>query len=489
MRTIKNITSFLIVAICFTSCNGILDFDPENKQESDDFYEEGANVALQNLTAIYNNFYNNDVFGFSFIGLTEIVSDNSDKGSAPSDTGRDKHLLDALELDKNNDSFNELWKGYYAGVTKVNKFLSNLEKLELPTEERARYEGEVKFLRAFYYFSLVRWFGDIPLVTVAPDDDLSDEAIANARTRAPKAKIYELIVADLKVAIASCPTKAALNAKETGRVTSTAAKALLAKVHLNLEQWGEVITLTEEITAEGLSLYPDYALMFREAGENNSQESIFEIQCSGSDPAIGIPGYYEIQAARGLLGWGFNTPSENLLAAYEANDLRKDATVIEIGETMWDGFYMDPDKADATAPKYFNEKVYVSETKETYSGQRWQTNKNLRVLRYAEVLLMHAEAHVRQGATTGEGLVSLNKVRGRAGLNDLGSYNVDDIIQERRVELAFEHDRWFDLIRTRTADQAMTAAGKTWSDKCWLFPIPQIQVDLSGGRLTQNTGY
>lgn len=476
----------LTSTLALSSCDSMLDFDPTNTQLAEDFYKQGDDIALQNITAIYNNFYSFDVTGFSFIGLTEIISDNADKGSSTSDTGRDKHLIDALDIDKNNLSVNELWVGYYAGVTKVNKFLSKVPKFD--AKKRDRYEGEARFIRAYYYFSLVRWFGDIPLVTIAPDDDISDAAILNAKTRTSKDKVYAFIIEDLKRAIETCPSKSDLPSSETGRVTSTAAKTLLAKVYLYQQKWDEVIALTKELMNENMSLYSSYDALFREVGEN-CPESIFEIQSKGNQPTAGLPGYFEMQGVRGMLGWGFNTPSQNLIAAYEANDNRKKATVMTVGETMWDGFFLDPAKAEIGAPLVYNKKAYVSATRETYDGGRWVTNKNLRVLRYAEVLLMNAEAHARKGEAAGEGLLSLNKVRLRAGLTASTTLSVDKVLKERRMELAFEHDRWFDLVRTGKAKEAMTANGKTWNDKCLLFPIPQKQIDLSHGTLTQNPGY
>lgn len=485
-KYIKTVAFTLLASSALISCESILDFEPENTQKSEDFYKKGEDIALQNLTAIYNNFYDFSTFGFSFIGFTEIISDNADKGSSPSDTGRDKHLIDALDIDENNESVNEIWKGYFIGISKANKLISKFEGMKSKNIER--YLAEAKFLRAFYYFSLVRWFGDIPLVTTSPDDDLSEEAIKNARTRVSKALVYEQIVKDLKAGL-TLPKKSELPASEVGRVTSTAAKAFLAKVYLYQKNWDEVIRLTNELGSEGLDLAPNYDVMFRESGENGI-ESIFEVQCKGTQPALGVGGYVEMQLPRGISGWGFNTPSESLINAYEPNDRRKAGTVLDIhtNVTMWDGFTFETNAVEAGAPKVYNKKVYVSKTRETYDNGFWVTNKNIRLMRYAEILLMNAEAHARKGETSGEGYTALNRVRIRAGLANT-DLTLENVLKERRIELAFEHDRWFDLVRTRTANTAMTAAGKTWNDKLWLLPIPKKQIEISHNLLTQNPGY
>lgn len=486
-KYIQSAAYALLISSALISCEDMLDFEPENTQKSEDFYEKGEDIALQNLTAIYNNFYDFSTFGFSFLGLTEIISDNADKGSSPSDTGRDKHLIDALDIDENNESINEIWSGYFVGISKANKLISKFEGMK--GDKIKRYLSEAKFLRAFYYFSLVRWFGDIPLVTMAPDDDLSEEAIKKANTRVSKTLVYQQIIADLETGL-TLPKKSELATNEVGRVTSTAVKAFLAKVYLYQENWDEVIRLTRELSTEGLDLAPNYEAMFRESGENGI-ESIFEVQCKGSQPALGIGGYVEMQLPRGISGWGFNTPSASLINAYEPNDKRKVGTILDLHQnvTMWDGYTYDASAVEAGAPKVYNKKVYVSKTRETYDNGFWVTNKNLRLMRYAEVLLMNAEAHARKGETSGEGLVALNRVRHRAGLASAPDLSIDRVLQERRIELAFEHDRWFDLVRTRTAQTAMTAAGKTWNDKLWLLPIPKKQRDISHNQLTQNPGY
>jgi hypothetical protein len=274
---------------------------------------------------------------------------------------------------------------------------------------------------------------------------------------------------------------------DTGRATRGAARALLAKVYLYQKNWQGVKEQCDAI--KGYSLVADYATIWREVGEDNA-ESIFEIRGYAGRPSQGIEGYMVSQGARGTSGWGwgFNTPTVSLANSYEEGDLRKNATIIFAGETMWDGRVVS---ARVANPMY-NEKAYVSNTKENFNGGDWETTKNIRVLRYAEVLLMQAEAANESG--TGDVTGPLNKVRKRAGLPNttaVGQAALREAIRlERRHELAFEHDRWFDIIRTGQAKEVMAIDGKTFVEgKHEVFPFPQRFITQAAGKSTQNPGY
>ena len=273
---------------------------------------------------------------------------------------------------------------------------------------------------------------------------------------------------------------------DLGRASKGAARALLAKVYLYQGNWQGVKDQTALIT--GYNLVPNYATIWREVGED-SVESIFEIRGYGGNPSQGVEGYMVSQGARGTSGWGwgFNTPSSNLANSYEVGDVRKDATIVFAGETMWDGRIVSP----LVSNPMYNEKAYVSNTAESFNGD-WETTKNIRVLRYAEVLLMQAEAANESGS--GDVAGPLNRVRNRAGLANTtatGQAALRTAIRnERRHELAFEHDRWFDLVRSGQAQTAMAADGKTFVvGKHELFPLPQKFMTQAAGKSTQNPGY
>lgn len=461
-----------------------LEVAPQGEFTADDF-SRNPQAAEGLVNAIYNKMLDWNFHSFSWNGVSSITSDDADKGSDPGDTGADKNDLDNYTFTPTSLSFDEVWVGHYQAIARANQALTFLPDQELPAALKARLIGEASFLRAYFYFNLVRIFGGVPLVTRVPDVNNAADLEAG-RTRVSAAQVYAQIEQDLATAITGLPVK---GQTDPGRATKGAAQALLAKVSMYQKKWPQVLALTDSIIASGrYALATDYATIWREEGENNI-ESLFEIQGKGTVPAKGVQGYVESQGVRGQIGWGFNTPTADLAAAYDSSDKRRQATIIFAGETLWDGVKIN---AAPPNPRY-NEKAYVSQTRETFGGGLWETNKNIRVLRFAEVLLMNAEAANELGQSA-KALESLNRVRVRAGLPALTAAGQADlrtaIWNERRLELAFEHDRTFDLRRQGRAGVVLRAHGKPYVDgKHDLFPIPQRQIDLSGGKLTQNPGY
>jgi hypothetical protein len=230
-------------------------------------------------------------------------------------------------------------------------------------------------------------------------------------------------------------------------------------------------------------LLANYANVWREVGENK-MESIYEVQCSAGNA---MRAYSYVQGPRGTpdLGWGFNTPSLSLVNAYEPDDVRKAATILFSDMNLWDGF---PASAGWSNPRY-NYKSYHSSIAESWNGDRELTGKNLRILKYSDILLIRAEAALNLGNTS-EAIEKVNMLRVRAGLEEVTGITMDELLKERRLEMAMEHDRWFDLVRTGKALSAMAANGKTFVvGKHEVFPLPQTEIILSGGLLMQNPGY
>lgn len=476
------ITSLMLLAFLSCNDNDFLDVNPSIETPEQALSSPTAATELVNAT--YNKLLDWNISSFSWIGVSSITTDDADKGSDPGDTGGDKDLLDNLNFSGTTISFNEIWEGNYQGIARANEALKFLPDLAIDETLKSRLIGESKFLRGLFYFRLARMFGGVPLIKSVPDIQNEDD-INVANTRVTRKEIYEFIIADLTDAAADLPTQ--YDAADLGRATKGAALALLAKVHMyNLEdsdRWQKVKDLTTQVMGLGYSLTTNYEDIWKEIGENNT-ESIFEIQAKGDAPTKAIEGYSETQGARGAggWGWGFNTPTQDLANAYEAGDTRRDATIIFRGETLWDGFFV----ANTVSNPMYNQKAYVSKTEETYNNIKF-TNKNIRILRYAEVLLMNAEAAIEVG---GDATTPLNEVRHRAGLGDAPIVDKMAIWKERRLELAFEHDRYFDLVRQGRAGVVLRAHGKNFVDgKHELFPIPQAQIDLSKGLLTQNPGH
>lgn len=479
------ITAFVLTTLTFSSCSDdYLDVDQTSSISTDDVELFNNNDgATSFVTAIYNKFLNWNVSSFSWNGMSSIASDDADKGSSPGDTGTDKDLMDALTYNASSPSIEDVFNGNYEGINRCNQAINIIPQLDQADASlRARLLGEAKFLRAYMYFTLVKSYGGVPIVDRLPNPSSDADRIMQL-TRKTSAEVYAFIESDLTEAIAVLPNKGAYSSNEVGRATKGAAYALLAKVNLYQKNWQKVIDNCDQVT--GYSLVANYADMYKLSGENGP-ESIFEINGVGSIPAKGIEGYSATQGARGAggWGWGFNTPSQSLVDAYEAGDVRKNATIIFKGTTLYDGRVV-PTTVDNDR---YNFKAYSS----AYTDA-WESDVNIRAIRYAEVILMKAEALNELGQSAAA-IPLLNQIRKRAGLANTTATSQDAvrtaIWKERRVELAFEHDRFFDLVRTGQAKAAFTADGKDFIvGKNELFPLPQTFITQATGLSTQNPGY
>jgi hypothetical protein len=479
------ISMFVLSTYFFSGCsNDYLDVNQTESISTKDIAlfnnDQGAATFVN---AIYNKFLDFNMTSFSWIGVSSIASDDADKGSSPGDTGADKDVMDALTYNASSLSIREIFEANYEGINRCNQALNIVPQLDQANPAlRSRLIGEAKFLRAFMYFTLVKTYGGVPIVDRLPNPS-SDEDRIMQLTRKTAAEVYVFIEKDLVDAIAALPNKSEYAASEKGRASKGAAYALLAKVNLYQKNWQKVIDNANLVT--GYSIVSNYASMFRLASENDA-ESIFEIQGTGSVPIKGIAGYSNTQGARGAggWGWGFNTPSQSLVNAYEAGDVRKNATIIFAGTTLYDGRVVP---TTVENPRY-NYKAYSSAFTDA-----WETDTNIKYLRYAEVVLMKAEA-LNELDQTPAAIILLNQIRSRAELGSTGAASKAEvriaIWKERRVEMAFEHDRFFDLVRTGQAVAAFAIHGKTFvAGKHELFPLPQAFITQSNGLSTQNPGY
>lgn len=474
------------------------------------------NLAPKLVTGVYNSLLqgdswgNGDVHGFAFISASSIMSDDADKGSNPSDQAVPVGAMDNFTLTSTNKFCETLWSGHYNSIGAANQALKALAVASIDDEDKNQLTGEVRFLRGYLYFNLVRMYGGVPLVLRVPVD--ADDANTDPvfQTRAEASVVYDSIIQDLQYAVDNLALRGAY---DPGHATKGAAQSLLAKVYMYRASdptnptpntdWQKVFDLTETvITSAKYSLVDDYSTLWRQSSDNNS-ESVFEIQTGEFNNANLNPDLYTIcQGARqggsggwDDLGWGFNTPSTSLLNAYEVGDTRKAGTIIFIdnsgshaGTLLWDGFRIP--SSDSVQNLYYNYKAYTSRTKEQYANSGDKNRpKNIRILRYADVLLINAEASVHLG--TGDADGKINLIRDRAGLAPKAGVTIIDIWQERRVELAMEHDRFWDLVRQGNAEAVLHAAGKTnfVAGKHELLPIPSSQILLSGNKLTQNPSY
>ncbi|WP_028376789.1 RagB/SusD family nutrient uptake outer membrane protein [Leeuwenhoekiella sp. MAR_2009_132] len=464
----------MFTAATITSCDDFVEeveiVDPVAEGSAENFQPE------EFLTGVYG-MHTEFAYAFSYLGITDMISDNSDKGSSPTDSGADKRVLDELTFTTSSGSVTSMWTQWYKTVGRASQTIEFTEAYEGESSApKERVIGEAKFLRALNYFWLVRSFGAVPLQHI----DLVE--------RAPAADVYAYIEQDLTDAIAALPLKSDYAAQDLGRATKGAAQGLLAKVYLYQKKWQQAADMANTvITSNQYDLEPDYATVWR-ASTENGPESLFEIQARGEIPQHGVQQYSQTQGTRGGsngMGWGFNTPSKNLEDAFNAEGdvIRRDATIIFAGETLFDGRFIDEGVEN---PRY-NEKAYSSA-----NGGQGDGDKNIRVLRFSEILLIRAEALNELGQSAAA-LTPLNRVRSRVSLPAVTTTDQAAlrplIWKERRLELAMEHDRWFDLIRTGQAKAAMAADGKTFIEgKHELFPIPNNQL-VQTPEMTQNPGW
>ncbi|WP_332911226.1 RagB/SusD family nutrient uptake outer membrane protein [Algoriphagus boritolerans] len=329
---IFTVTLSLAVFGGLVSCGDeFLDRAPKGELTSDNFFKD-ALQAEQAVNSIYSHLRNFNVHVFSYVGITDIASDDADKGSVPGDAGFLQDIND-FTFDANNTAVNGIWSGYYQGIFRANQVLANVPDIEMNPELQTRLLGEARFLRAYFYFFLVRTYGDIPLI----DRPLNPDEYRQSRV--PAAQIYEFIEEDLNFAIANLPEKSEYPASELGRATAGAAKAYLAKVHLFQNDFQAAFQLAQEVINSGeYALFPNYEAIFRREGEHSS-ESIFEVSTVALEQGGGGSQFNEVQGIRGNPnnGWGFNSPSADLIAAYEENDPRLGATVISNGDTLSTG--------------------------------------------------------------------------------------------------------------------------------------------------------
>jgi hypothetical protein len=340
----------------------------------------------------------------------------------------------------------------------------------------------------------VQWFGDVPLVT----QSLTADQYYN-QSRTPVAEVYDFIERDLLDAIDVLPEKSAYPSGDLGRATKGSARGILAKLYMVKHDFVKATNQCEAIITSGqYSLLTRYSDNFLPIGEHGS-ESLFEISAVASQASIVGPGatpFNMIQGVRGVpnLGWGFNRPSDNLISSYEAGDPRRQATIIYVGEVLPDGSTIVQENPEILNAR-FNQKAWVP----AHSGLQDNGPGNIRILRYADILLLAAEAHNETSNPT-KALEYLNLVRARArGSNNFILPNVttmvqselrDKIYHERRVELAMEQNRWFDLARwERIADTMGPIQPNFVAMKHTLLPLPQAEIDLTGGILIQNQGY
>ena len=378
---------------------------------------------------------------------------------------------------------NELWKKYLEGINRCNTLI---EKTVSGTAETDRLIAEAKFLRAFYYFDFVRLFGSVPLNTNAE----------NEMTQSPVAEVYAFIESDLLAAISALPLKSALTASEVDRATKGAAQSLLGKVYIYEKKWTEAISqLSSVIESNEYSLLPNFSDLWNEANEHSS-ESIFEIafydgvmdwnghNSSNMDVQfMGARGYLKDSTSAYLCGWGFCNVTENLYNLFVANNdnVRLRGSVYTKDELTKFGVFVLNEVSGYYNNKYAPRSAFAPKNIYGFSQNEIE-------LRYADVLLLYAEAKYNLGEEQ-EALAKLNMVHERAQLSPISAAGTDllnAIKQERRLELAFENNRFFDLVRWDDAESILGSLGYKAHNN--VLPIPEFTLQFASS-MRQNSGY
>jgi len=500
----KKIIGFSLIVILglLSACDKKLDQTPVSDQTTGNFYTLPADfIAAANAT--YNALA---TYPDRQLNLSETRSDNL---YAVSDGGvRDWDGINSFyRTIAGNPYVTEAWSGNYTGINRANVLLQKLsekgESVIADAALRKRLEAEAKFLRAFYYFDLVRWFGRVPVL----DQTVTASEALNIG-RSAVSDVYNLIIADLQFAAANLPD-VYTTAADKGRATKYAAKGVLALVYmtrsgptydingpgLGLNEWGQALTLLNEITGSNkYSFLPKYADIFSYTNENNG-EVIFDVQYStGSNPVVGgtfpwllAPDAWFQAVGKGVQGGLTIRPiSNNLLNSYEAADTRK-AFSIQPGYTSTTG---------ATETRSFFKK-YVDLTKVPSNRLDWPIN--FIALRYTDILMLKAEC-ILHGAPGSQADVDaiVNQVRARAGLTAITKVTLTPLMEERRKEFAAEGSRWHDLVRSGNIESVMTTwiaaedvqkVMQPFQKNYILYPIPQSELDVKPGLYDQNLGY
>jgi len=498
----KSIKYIVIVILAFsTSCSeDFLDIEPETDVSLDNFYKSASDFeqAIIGTYAPLQDIYAEDW------EMTELRSDNTyfsfDIANRGTQTTED---LATFTVETNNETVRNKWANNFLIISRANQILSAINEVDIEDSDRNLYSGEAHFLRGLAYFDLLKNFGGVPLYLEPPT---SFEA--TFKQRATYEEVLQQSISDAQAAASELPS---YGEQVLGRATSEAAYTLLADIFISQDRWSDAESALNNVLNSGHNLLPDYSNIFSPGNEGNA-EIIFEVNyldgtsqdLASTFPYQFLPELADPSVITGVApaarngGGSFNVPTPELLSAYEdpENDKRFAASI---------AFYSG---ASPLVGITYDSTPYINKYQHPHSIPN-ETGQNWIIYRYAEVLLMMSEALVEQGRG-GEALNYINQVRTRAGLTPLASVDKDAVLNERRIELAFENKRWYDLVRTGRAVSTMNAFGNNVknnpsdyyypegsgvvdaafnvSEMHLVYPIPASEIIINP-ELEQNTGY
>lgn len=496
-KIIYTISLILVTGFLFYSCDEeeFLNEFPISELSTGSFFETSAQFE-QAVNAAYTNLgplAGNESIGLgdgTFWAMGEMRSDNTTyQNNLTDQSGHQYWNVDKFIMSAQNSIVSVAWENCYQGIGKCNIVMHYSEETEY--ENKSRYIAEVKFLRALYYFTLVRHFGDVPLIT-KPAGSYTESFEGNKR--ASSDLVYDQIVTDLNDAKQNLPKTYSGN--DAGRATEGAARTLLAKVLMWRNQYGEAATELETvINSQVYSVLDDYASVFDLNNENN-EEIVFSVQFIEGTYGLGSANMYRftpwnagttyLPQPQILARTGMNIPTTDLINSFEEGDERL---------SMIDFSWVDEEFGTYNGNIVpFTRKFWAP----NHAVQR-VAGTDFPLFRYTHVLLMLAECYVREGG--GDPAPLINEVRERAGLDPLSTVTIDDVIHERRVEFHCEADRWDVLVRTGSAVDVMTAhgaeqkqnrpeviRGQAYNKINILFPIPSSVLE-NDPTMEQNPEY
>ena len=454
----KRYNLYILILVVFVSCSKeFTELAPISERNTGNFYNTANDMEVA-VNAIYNTLKDDGVYNQSYWILQELRSDNTfwdGTGLAEEVT-----VFDKFTDISTSDITEAAWASSYLGISRANIVLNRIEDISMDVTIKDRLTGEALFLRSFYYYNLAVLFGNIPLVLT----ETASVEEGSQHVQVGAAEVLNQIAIDLENAEAKLPGKSSTT---NGRASKGAAATLLGKVYLTLNEPAKAEAALRRVLTYGYTLLDDYSLLWGVENEYNN-ESIFEVDFQGglSNQGNKFTNQFHGILSQSVTSGQRNIPERDLVNAYEEGDLRFTVSIEGVSETST-GY---PTKFGSTNP----------------FGDDDAPN-NWPVFRYSDVLLMLAEA---LGENT-EAYTYINQVRTRAGLTSIsastpGSF-VDKLLQERRVELAFENHRWPDLLRMKKAEEVMSAQGKSINGKL-LLAIPQRELDLNSNFI-QNPGY
>lgn len=479
MKINKYLSVLALASLLFgaTSCSDYIDIDPENSVPEEKVDYTNLDNMYMPVSGVYAKVRTGAMHWV--IWPLSIVRDGDVWSGKPDDQAP---LVDMgnYNYDQGFWGLNEMWNQYYGIIKVANSALESLDEYAVYATTDAQnatnrsYQGEVKFLRAYAYYRLVQAFGPVTILRSNTQTNL---------TRSTIEAVNKYMLEDLEYAYNNCPEVRPNEMAHIGAVSAYSAKALAAKVYLNMGQYDQVEKLTDDIiNSRKFKLYEDFYQLFKIPGKL-CNESLFECQCTdfgqGSGEMVDADQWFNFQGPSlqgpsiSVGGWGFIGYSDEFKAWAESRneDVRATTTFLVGGTTTPSGDFIKPQQ-NSIRTNCWNGKAYTPTNQMTEGRTKYGSNNNIRVLRYADVLLMNAEAKVKLGKNGDE---PFNEVRRRAHMPELTNVTFDQILDERRMELCCEWgERYNDLIRTGKAAEVLGPKG--WTVEKTYYPLPLDQI-------------